>query len=50
MKVYGKYPAKPVYVEMKPSSDPKQMMEGMEEYLFKQAQALDFGETKVPVK
>lgn len=41
---FGKSPAKPVAVVLSPSSDPKEMMQGMEEYFFKQTQAMEFAQ------
>ena len=33
-KVFGRFPAKPVEVELKPESNPSKMMEGMEDFYF----------------
>lgn len=39
---FGRPPARPVAVVLSPSSDPKEMMKGMEEYFYKQTQAMEF--------
>lgn len=41
---FGRPPAKPVAVVLAPNDDPQKMMEGMEEYFFKQTQAMEFSE------
>ena len=46
VRVFGRDPAKKVAVLLEPSSDPKKMMEGMEEYFFKSVQAMNFGKPK----
>ena len=40
---YGRPPARPVGIALSASSDPKIMMKGMEEYFFKDTQAMNFG-------
>lgn len=44
--IFGRWPAKPVHVVWERADDPKEMMKGMEEYFFKQTQAMSFGEKK----
>ena len=44
--IFGRWPAKPVAVVWEAANDPKEMMKGMEEYFFKQTQAMNFGEKK----
>ena len=46
VRVFGRDPAKKVAVLLEPSSDPKDMMKGMEEYFFKSVQAMNFGKPK----
>ena len=41
---YGRAPAKQVAVVLSPNLDPKEMMKGMEEYFFKQTQAMEFSQ------
>ena len=44
--IFGRWPAKPVSVVWEPAADPKEMMKGMEEYFYKQTQAMNFGDKK----
>ena len=44
--IFGRWPAKPVHVVWERADDPKEMMKGMEEYFFKQTQAMNFGDKK----
>ena len=44
--IFGRWPAKPVSVIWERADDPKEMMKGMEEYFFKQTQAMNFGDKK----
>ena len=44
--VFGRPPAKQIQVNLSPAEDPKDMVKGMEEYFFKEVQAMSFGKSK----
>ena len=48
MFVFGRHPGRQVAVDLNLGDDPKEMMEGMEEYFFKQTQSMQFGPNKDP--